>query len=68
MSGTGNDNNGKHNDDAAILVKGISRRDYFSIMALQGLLARGYDHDSINANAKLAVWYADELIRELDEV
>ena len=68
MSSEDEKSNGKnHSEDTAILVKGISRRDYFAIYALQGLLARGYDHESINANTKLAIWYADELIRELDE-
>ena len=44
----------------------MSKRDFFAAMVLQGLLARGKDQESITANVQLAVWYADELQRELE--
>ncbi|MFC1600903.1 hypothetical protein ACFL34_00965 [Candidatus Sumerlaeota bacterium] len=47
-------------------VSELTKREYFAARALQGLLARGKEQDSITANVQLAAWYADELLRELE--
>ena len=47
-------------------VSELTKREYFAVRALQGLLARSKEQDSITANVQLAAWYADELVRELE--
>ena len=61
-----NDRISAHYDTRGILVQGLTKREYFAAMALQGLLSNpsecplsGYASDAIKA--------ADELIKALNE-
>lgn len=45
--------------------KGLTKREYFAAMAMQGMLAEG--HDSFRIVAKHAVDQADALIEELNK-
>lgn len=54
-------------------INGITRREYFAAMAMQGLLAANNEYTFGDANvpysptiAENAICYADELIRQLD--
>jgi hypothetical protein len=59
--GTYNPNNGNHNGDQQL---GLTKREYFAGLALQGLLAGvRATHSSLD---KIAVEYADSLLKELD--
>ena len=47
---------------------GLTKREYFAAMALQGILADGMDiHLHEQGHAKKAVLYADALIKALNE-
>jgi hypothetical protein len=49
-------------------TKGLTKREYFAAMALQGILADGMDiHLHEQGHAKKAVLYADALIKALNE-
>ena len=45
---------------------GLTKREYFAAMALQGLLAK-YGSDYQVQNAKEAIYWADALIEELNK-
>jgi hypothetical protein len=47
-------------------LKGLTKREYFAAMALQGLLA-DYESESIEDYSKYAVKLADSLIEELSK-
>lgn len=49
------------------MALGLTKREYFAAMALQGLLAHGILHDSqdYEYTAKLSVSLADELLKQL---
>ena len=56
----------KHEEFAEILnTNGLTKREYFAAMALQGLLANGYRSFSIKASI-FAIEQADELIKALN--
>lgn len=46
--------------------EGLTKREYFAVMALQGMLAK-YGSDYQVNNAKEAVYWADALIEELNK-
>ena len=47
---------------------GLTKREYFAAMALQGILADGMDiHQHLEGHASKAVLYADVLIKALNE-
>jgi hypothetical protein len=46
---------------------GLTKREYFASMALQGLLARGDDGDSAEGLIRGSVAAADKLIEELNK-
>ena len=46
--------------------EGLTKREYFAVMALQGMLAK-YGSDYQVNNAKEAVYWADALIEELSK-
>lgn len=47
---------------------GLSKREYFSLIALQGILASGlYNHYEYQDPAGKAVQYADQLIDKLNK-
>ena len=46
-------------------VGGLTKREYFAAKAMQGLLANGEEFSSNVAGS--AVWYADQLIKELEK-
>jgi hypothetical protein len=48
------------------LLKGLTKREYFAAMALQGMLAK-YGSDYQVQNAKEAIYWADALIEELNK-
>ncbi len=52
--------------DGTIVHKGLTKREYFAAMAIQGLLAR-QTKGSISEYADLAVCQADALISELNK-
>lgn len=45
---------------------GLSKRDLFSSMFLQGILNSGSNIHAIESNCKLSVIYAEALLKELD--
>ena len=45
---------------------GLTKREYFAVMALQGMLAK-YGSDYQVQNAKEAIYWADLLIEELNK-
>ncbi len=54
--------------------EGLSKREYFAALAMQGLLAGHYEYFRGNSDvsvsaeiAKYAVYYADDLIKRLNE-
>ena len=47
-------------------LKGLTKREYFAAMALQGMLAK-YGSDYQVQNAKEAIYWADALIEELNK-
>jgi hypothetical protein len=49
--------------EGTILIKGLSKREYFAAMAMQGLLA----NPNISVVTSDAVLYADKLIAELNK-
>ena len=55
----------KFTDGTSSLVVGLTKREYFAAMAMQGILSQ---HDSRPSyTATLAVEYADALINELNK-
>ena len=46
--------------------EGLTKREYFAAMALQGMLAK-YGSDYQVQNAKEAIYWADALIEELNK-
>ncbi len=67
--GTYNPNNGNHNGDQQI---GLSKREYFAGLAMQGLLASPnfrYNGSGASITIQVAVSsikYADELLKQLE--
>ena len=56
-----------HPDGAIDLPNnGLTKREYFAAMAMQGLLAK-YGSDYQVQNAKEAIYWADALIEELNK-
>ena len=56
-----------HPDGAIDLPNnGLTKREYFAAMALQGMLAK-YGSDYQVQNAKEAIYWADALIEELNK-
>lgn len=49
-----------------IIDGGLTKREYFAAMALQGMLAK-YGSDYQVQNAKEAIYWADALIEELNK-
>ena len=48
--------------------KGLTKREYFAAMALQGILARGFNPDLFEKNgSEIAVNWADALINALNK-
>jgi hypothetical protein len=45
---------------------GLTKREYFAAMALQGILAADLDHLDIDDKCIMAVNYANQLIRTLN--
>jgi hypothetical protein len=58
----------KHEDGSTTQVPflGITKREYFAAMALQGLLA-GNTNENLSYQASNAVLIADELLKALDD-
>ena len=48
------------------VTRGLTKREYFAAMALQGMLAK-YGSDYQVNNAKEAIYWADALIKELNK-
>jgi hypothetical protein len=46
---------------------GLTKREYFAGMALQGLLSNPERVGSIKEATKAAIWFADALIAELEK-
>lgn len=49
---------------------GITKREYFAAIAMQGLIASGYynnNQEGIRGNVSKSLEYADELIKQLNE-
>jgi hypothetical protein len=46
---------------------GLSKREYFAAMAMQGMVSKTNDYNYARAIAEVAVKYADELINELNK-
>ena len=55
-----------YSDDNIYKSNGLTKREYFAAMALQGMLAK-YGSDYQVNNAKEAVYWADALIEELNK-
>ena len=55
-----------YSDDNIYKSNGLTKREYFAVMALQGMLAK-YGSDYQVNNAKEAVYWADALIEELNK-
>jgi hypothetical protein len=53
-------------DEGYIINAGLTKREYFAAMALQGLLS-DYESESIEDYSKYAVQLADALIEELSK-
>lgn len=53
------------NQGTAWPSSGLTKRELFAAMALQGLLANDPDQDSVEGVAHDAVWFADALLAEL---
>lgn len=47
--------------------RGLKKREYFAAMAMQGILASNRTQKTETSLSKLAVYYADELIKALNE-
>lgn len=65
--GTYNPNNLEHNGDSQM---GLTKREYFAAMALQGLMANSSPYIVIYNEEKFTEWcirYADELLKQLEE-
>jgi hypothetical protein len=52
--------------DGTLISKGLTKREYFASMALQGILANSYLIPEIEHQTKFAVKYADALIEALN--
>jgi len=50
----------------AEIYPGLNKREYFAIMAMQGLIANNPERTHL-ATACDAIMYADELLRQLEE-
>ena len=46
---------------------GLTKREYFAAMAMQGILASNRTQKTETSLSKLAVYYADALIKALNE-
>ena len=53
-------------DEGYVINAGLTKREYFALMALQGMLAK-YGSDYQVNNAKEAIYWADALIEELNK-
>jgi hypothetical protein len=56
----------KFQDGTQGINMGLSKREYFAAMALQGLLAHGNPKTLFN-HASMSVYWADELIKQLNK-
>jgi hypothetical protein len=56
----------KFGDGSEIVNMGLTKREYFAAMALQGLLAHGNPKTLFN-HASMSVYWADELIKHLNK-
>jgi hypothetical protein len=56
----------KFKDGSEIVNIGLTKREYFAAMAMQGLLAHGNPKTLFN-HASMSVYWADELIKELNK-
>jgi hypothetical protein len=56
----------KFKDGSEIVNMGLTKREYFAAMALQGLLAHGNPKTLFN-HASMSVYWADELIKQLNK-
>jgi len=54
-------------DSSKVECIGLTKREYFAAMAMQGMLANSSYTDSIEGIAKAAVAYSDALLAELDK-
>lgn len=54
------------NEDSPCARPGLTKREYFAIMALQGLLASGTSLGNVRTDSEDAVDYADKLIEVLN--
>ncbi len=53
--------------DEDIYNHGLTKRELFAAMAMQGMLANGVDRHAAHVNAIYAVQHADALINELNK-
>lgn len=53
--------------DGVAISQGLTKRELFAAMAMQGMLANGLDRNAAHVNAIYAVQHADALINELNK-
>ena len=53
--------------DPTYLQKGLTKREYFAGLAMQGLLSGRTEHENPMIDVKLAVEMADELLKALEK-
>ena len=53
--------------DGIIYQEGLTKREYFAGLAMQGLLSRGNLSMTMSEKVVEAVYYADALLRELSD-
>lgn len=53
--------------DGVAISKGLTKRELFAAMAMQGMLANGLVRNAAHVNAIYAVQHADALINELNK-
>lgn len=54
--------------DGDIYTKGLTKREYFAAMAMQGMLSTDNDHSPHNWYGEKSVELADALIKALNEI
>lgn len=59
----------EENNPESVVSRGLTKREYFAAMAMQGLCANGHswEEDCSNSRASRAVTQADALITELNK-
>jgi hypothetical protein len=58
-------------DDQEFEISGLTKREYFAAMAMQGILANSPDWDNQEKHhemvAKMSIGYANELLKQLPQ-